>query len=425
MHTVTPKQMASVYKRRASAVWQCQYYVIDSTTGEIRKVRKSTGTRNRKQAVAVAVELERAGQAVIRGSTEESQRARSVLADAIADIERGVFTAPTARKYVGELLRIATGEVLHAFTIESWSNEWLRRKEIGSTESTMARYRGHVAAWLEWLGDTRKVKPLESVTTTDASRWRESLKAQGRAGKTVLSYTKDIGAVYRSALREGIVSFNPFSALDAVDTSDSHERKPFTGEEVGRLLGAAPSEEWRGLILAAAFTGLRLGDAARLRWSSVDLQERRIVLIPSKSKKRKREVRIPIQPDLLAYLASAPVIDDSPGAPVFPKLSRTAVGARTGLSQTFNRIMETAGVSRGKPSREIKEGEEKGVGRITWERGFHSLRHTFTTWLRTAGVSEEDRMALTGHTTREVHATYSHADDEALRAAIAKLPSIE
>jgi integrase len=65
-----------------------------------------------------------------------------------------------------------------------------------------------------------------------------------------------------------------------------------------------------------------------------------------------------------------------------------------------------------------------GKGRITYERGFHSFRHTFTAWLRKAGVSEEDRMALTGHSTRESHGIYSHEDEEALKNAIAKLPSI-
>jgi integrase len=72
----------------------------------------------------------------------------------------------------------------------------------------------------------------------------------------------------------------------------------------------------------------------------------------------------------------------------------------------------------------LKEGQDKGKGRITWERGFHSLRHTFTSWLRNAGVSEEDRMALTGHSTRESHQIYSHADEKAGQAAIAKLPSL-
>ena len=86
--------------------------------------------------------------------------------------------------------------------------------------------------------------------------------------------------------------------------------------------------------------------------------------------------------------------------------------------------MKAAGVDRGKASRTVEEGKA-GVGRVTYERGFHSLRHTFTTWLRDAGVSEEDRMALTGHSTRESHQIYSHASEKAGRDAIAKLPTLK
>ena len=108
---------------------------------------------------------------------------------------------------------------------------------------------------------------------------------------------------------------------------------------------------------------------------------------------------------------------------VFPGLSPLGVGSRSGLSQTFHKIMAAAKVDRGKASRVVEKGK-KIAGRVTYERGFHSLRHTFTTWLRNAGVSEEDRMALTGHTTRESHAIYSHEDEATLKAAISKLPSL-
>ena len=288
----------------------------------------------------------------------------------------------------------------------------------------MARYDGHLDAFREWLGPARCNKPLESLTPQHVREWRESLQDAGRAGKTVLSYVKDLGGVYRAAIREGLVSFNPCTALETIDTSDSQERQPFTLEEVSELLTAATSDEWRGLILVAAFTGLRLGDASKLSWSSVDLAGKKITLIPSKTKKKKREVHIPIQPDLLAYLESVPIHSDKPDAPVFEKLSQTRIGDRTGLSQTFNKIMLAAGVDRGKASRTEEEGKA-GVGRVTYERGFHSLRHTFTSWLRNAGVSEEDRMALTGHSTRESHQIYSHADEQAGRDAIAKLPTLK
>jgi integrase len=417
--------MASLRKRKGSNVWQAQYYVPDPETGGLKQVRKSTGQTNKKLAMAAAIELERTALGTIKAGTDASRLAKAVLAEAVAEIERETFTGLSARKHLAKLLSLATGEELKSYTLETWTAEWLRRKSRDSSKATMARYKGHLDAFLDWLGDERRKKPLESVTPQHVREWRESLQDAGRAGKTVLSYVKDLGAVYRAAIREGLVAFNPCStAIGDVETSDSIDRKPFSGQEVATLLKAAPTEEWRGLILVAAFTGLRLGDAARLSWASVDLQAKRITLVPSKTKKKKREVRIPIQSDLLSFFESVPVNDDSPDAPVFPVLAKTPVNTMKGLSSTFVNIMAAAGVDRGKPSRVLEEGQTAGKGRITYERGFHSLRHTFTTWLRTAGVSEEDRMALTGHSTRESHQIYSHTDEAALRDAVAKLPKL-
>ena len=417
--------MASIYKRSDCDTYQCQYYVKNPATGELTKVRKSTGVTNKKRAQAMADEWERAAKGVIQPGTDREKQARAILSEAVREIGQERFTAPTARKYLAQLLAVATGEILDTYSIESWCQEWLRRKSRDkSSPSTMARYRGHVDSFLSWLGPQRRGKPLESVTSQHVREWRESLQDKGRAGKTVAGYVKDLAGIYAAAIREGITGTNPAKALEAVSTDDSQERKPFTEGEVADLLAAAPDHEWHGLILVAAFTGLRMGDAAGLSWGAVDLEAKRITLIPAKTKRKKREVCIPIAPDLLVYLENLPITDDTPGAPVFPRLSKTPVGDRTGLSQTFNKIMAAAGVDRGKPSRIIEEGQDKGAGRVTYERGFHSLRHTFTSWLRNAGVSEEDRMVLTGHSTRESHQIYSHASAEASKSAIDKLPSL-
>lgn len=417
--------MASLKKRKGSKIYQAQFYVPDIVNGGLRQVRKSTGKTKKSEARIAADELERAEQGIIKAGTDKAQQAKAILAEMGAEIERETFTALSARKHLARLLFIATGEDMPAYTLESYTAEWLRRKASKSSKGTMGRYKSHIEAFLAFLGDERRKKPLESVTTQDVRKWSEDLQAKGLAGKTVRYYLKDVGSVYRAAISEGIVSFNPCSATIAeAKTGDSQSRKPFKLEEVAELAKSAPSEEWRGLVLVAAFTGLRLGDGARLSWESVDLAKKTITLIPSKTKKKKKEVYIPIHPDLLAYLMSAPVAEDSPAAPVFPTLAKMKVGGGCGLSDTFTAIMAAAGVDRGKPSRVIEEGQDKGKGRITWEKGFHSFRHTFTSWLRNAGVSEEDRMALTGHSTRESHAIYSHADEAAAKAAIEKLPSI-
>lgn len=290
----------------------------------------------------------------------------------------------------------------------------------------MSRYKKSIKTFVDWLGAERSKRPLESTTMSHVRTWRDTLQDEGRAGKTVNKYVKDLGSAFRSAIREGLITYNPCAALEGVSTEDSMDRKPFATAEVISLLGAAPTLEWRGLILIAAFTGLRLGDAACLRWESIDLVNQLITLVPHKTRRKKREVRIPIQQDLLIFL-SEQKSSLAPGANfVLPQLSKVRTNGRNGLSVSFNRIMEAAGVDRGKSTRQGTDGKtkDKGKGRVVHERGFHSLRHTFTSWLRTAGVPEEDRMALTGHSTRESHAIYSHTDNEALRKAITKLPGL-
>lgn len=415
--------MASIRKRKGSSLYWAQFY-IPQASGGLKQVRRPTGKSNRKEAMQVAVELERAEQGAIQAGSDKAQQAKGVFSQALAEIERGTFNAQSARKYMAELLALATGEKMLAFTVEGWLAEWLRRKARDASEASMKRYSRSVESFVTYLGDDRKKRPLESITSNDVRLWREGLQDEGRTGKTTAKYQKDIGAAFRAAMRDGLVTFNPCASLEALSTEDSMDRKPFTLPEVAALMGAAPSEEWRGLILTAAFTGLRLGDCSRLAWSSIDLVGKQIALIPSKTRKKKREVRIPIQPDLLAYLEGLVIEDDSPDAPVFPKLSLKPVNSGSGLSETFVRIMKSAGVDRGKSSREeLKEGEKR-VGKAVYERGFHSFRHGFTSWLRTAGVSEEDRMALTGHSTRDSHAIYSHVEAEALHKAISKLPTL-
>ena len=71
------------------------------------------------------------------------------------------------------------------------------------------------------------------------------------------------------------------------------------------------------------------------------------------------------------------------------------------------------------------EGEDEAPtkGRAFCTLTFHSLRHSFVTHLANAGVADELRMKLTGHTNSTVHARYTKIQLDPLKAAIAKLPS--
>jgi integrase len=177
----------------------------------------------------------------------------------------------------------------------------------------------------------------------------------------------------------------------------------------------APSEEWKGMILMGAFTGLRLTDCAKLNWENINLLKREIITIPQKTKRKKTIVRIPIHPTLEAYLKDLPTPIKS-DTPVFPALNSQTGTGRNGLSKQFTSIMESAKVSRGKS---ISTGS-----RTSYERSFHSLRHTLTSWLADSNVSPEIRMQIIGHKSQDVHSLYTHLGDETLKNAIAGVPEL-
>jgi len=111
---------------------------------------------------------------------------------------------------------------------------------------------------------------------------------------------------------------------------------------------------------------------------------------------------------------------DSQKAPVFPTLYGKSSAGKSGLSMAFGRLMEGAGIAQGT----IRE-RGKGVGRKVSARSFHSLRHSFNTVLVNAGVPQELRMKLTGHSSTEMNAVYSHHELSVIRGALEHLPRLK
>jgi len=411
--------MASIYKRPGSKVWQCSFYITDPETGKTKQVRQSTNTTVERDAKNEAADIERKALVKAGAGSEKARRILEVLERASKEAQKEILNATRARVLLAEIVRISTGEDMPAFTIRTWLEEWKRRKADVTAEATRKRYKASTKAFTDWLGK-RSDKPLESLTVADIRLFRENLTSDGRTAKTAQHYVRDIGSALRTAVREGLLIHNPASGLDPLDTSDSSiSRTPFLARELALLVKHAPSDDWRGVILCGLYAGLRLGDAARLKWKSVDLDEGTLRLIPAKTKRKKREICVPLHPELRAFLEEHPSADDAE-SPLFPSLAMRSVSGNRGLSMTFVGIMDVAGVSRGKARIVAKES----AGRTTHERGFHSLRHTYVSALANADVGEDVRMKLAGHSDSEVHAIYSHHEVKTLAAAIEKIPGL-
>lgn len=409
--------MASIYKPSGRKHFHTTFYV-PADTGKARKISKSTGQTKRAEAQRVAVEMEEKALAEAGAGDEKSRRILSVITRATEDAQRGILNATKGREFIAEILKISTGEDLPQYTIKQWVHEWMARQE-GVSESTTRAYTTYTEHFLRWLGD-RAGGTLQSLTTEDMRNFRKWLK-DGAGGKRKASVTtanlkmKVVSSIFIEAMKQGITNFNPIASLKPLAPETNVTRKPFTAEEVARLTEHAPSEDWRGMILMGAFTGLRLVDCATLTWKDIDLAKGEIITIPKKTKRKKTTVRIPIHDTLAAFLKEKPIPIKST-SPVFPSLAKMSGTGRNGLSTQFTRIMEAANVSRGESS--------NNGGRTNYERSFHSLRHTLTSWLADSNVSPEIRMEIIGHKSQDVHSLYTHLGDETLKTAMSGVPKI-
>jgi integrase len=192
------------------------------------------------------------------------------------------------------------------------------------------------------------------------------------------------------AVDEGLLTTNPLSRMRLIP----ERRKPrsvFGLDEEEQLLDVAAAH-LRSIIVTALDTGMRRGELLNQRWEHVDFN--RNLLFVSRSKTAGGEGReIPFTDRVHEFLL--------------------AERKEEGLLFTF----------KGKPIRIIKTAWKAAIRRagIRYRR-FHDLRHTFNTRLMEAGVMQEVRKALMGHSNGEdVNSIYTHIELPAKREAIRKL----
>jgi integrase len=378
--------MASVVKLKPAG--RSPYWFACYTDATGRRLKKSTGLTSRSKAMEMARALQKA-----------SDEAR-----------RGALTEARTRELLSEVLESVNGGKLRVFTVEQWLDQFVKGKKKSRSGKTAARHEQMMREFIEFLGPKARLN-IAAITSKDISDFRDYREGQGLAPSTVNLDITILSSAFNSAWKQGHISVNPCAAIEPL--KDKPQRKgTFTPEQISALIKTAEGD-WKGLILTAFYTGARLGDCANLRWQDIDLvpEIKTIRFVPGKGGGEVVAVIHPVLEDYLLSL-SAPKSDD---AFLFPTLARRNVSP---LSKHFRKIMERARIQQ----RVIRERAKSG--RSVNALSFHSLRHSFSSILANAGVSEERRMALTGHTTRDVHQGYTHHDLEQLQKAVALLPSI-
>ncbi len=379
--------MAYLRRLPKSPYWIAGFALPDGT-----RTQRSTKMTDRKSAMKLALQWEDAS----RRRITEAQ-ARRVLSDIHEQIHGTRLASPSLSKFV---------------------EQWLGRKRGETKAITLKTYRHAVEEFTAFLGD-RAEQPIHYVTPAHVAEWRDASAAKATP-RTANNKLKIVRTLFQSAWRDGLIADNPAAKVEGLKAAQGN-RRPFTLPELRALLRVAP-QDWRGMILAGLYTGQRLKDIASLTWANLDIEAGEIRFVTSKTGRRQV---IPIAKPLRVFIDELNVGDD-PRAPLFPTLYPFAVrtGGTSPLSQQFFQLLVDANLAEPRPPKSKGTGQGRSAPRERNEISFHSLRHTATSLLKAAGVSESVARDIIGHESAEISRNYTHVEEAAKRKALAKLPDL-
>ena len=178
------------------------------------------------------------------------------------------------------------------------------------------------------------------------------------------------------------------------------EKQPLFFDEISFeiLLQNINSKDLSDLVLFAVNSGLRQGELIRLEWSQINIKDRFLILDNRNSLTKSKKVRtVPLNLKALQILTERGT--NRKGSKVF--LLNGDVINPDKLSRLFKKYIIKAGLNP-----QLK---------------FHSLRHTFASWLVQKGVSIFEVSKLLGHSDIRVTEIYSHLRADDLLNSVNKL----
>lgn len=262
-------------------------------------------------------------------------------------------------------------------------SDYLKEVGVRGSKKTVADYSARLARFQQWQSECKNWQ----LTKKNVRDFLVHLQETKTGAASIALHKATLSSYFSWLVENEVMEENPIIDLKfgAYHSSKKGHECMFTAEEYAALKAhTAGHSYWHGALIIGWNTALRLGDVARLHWDMVGLEEKRIDLTPSKTKRFKKSVEIPILPELLAFLEARP---HRMGF-IQPGMQREyAENGAKQLSQQFLRICQAVGI----------EG-----------KSFHGLRHTCASRMLNKGLPANIVGSITGHNLTSLQ-KYAHA----------------
>lgn len=253
--------------------------------------------------------------------------------------------------------------------------------------------------------------PLRDVTRTHIEAFLASLRRRGLAPATVTRCLALLRRLFNfcalvtvqdTPLFQGA---NPASGI-TVRQPDNSRLRFLTRAEADELIAASEDfgrdRDMRDMIVLSLHTGMRLGEIMRLRRPDVDLTHGLIHILDRDGKPG----GVVYLNRLTRGLAERRLAEQTENPLFF--VPPAGGRMRENMSQRFKELVDRLGFNAG-----IEDPRQRVV--------FHTLRHTFASWLALAGTDIYMIMKLMRHKTISMTMRYAHLIPDAKRRAVEDL----
>jgi integrase len=260
-----------------------------------------------------------------------------------------------------------------------------------------------------WIAPVVGSKPLKDVSSFDLEKIKKTMTKAGKAARTIVYALGVVRLVFNYALAHDLYTGkNPAGPAGKVKRpiTDNSRTRYLSREEAKALLKelAGRSRDVHDMALLSLYTGMRAGEIFSLIWADVDLAGGVIMLRKTKGNKN----RAAFMTETVKAMMQARE-KKSPTDLVFPGRNGVRI---VQISGSFDRVVEKLGLNEG-----VADREQRVV--------FHTLRHTFASWLVETGADIYYVQNLMGHSDLKLTARYAHLGDNSLRAAVQRLENAE
>ena len=266
---------------------------------------------------------------------------------------------------------------------EAWAifdEKWL--PNIKNPNDERNRYKRYIKEKFEF-------RPLQDITILELEEFKTTFIQRGFAAATIRLVMGDIRRVYNKMEEWGLYS-GPMPASKIKTPKVDNARARFlTADEAQTLLAALQKRSplWHDIAMVSLHTGMRLSEVLTLRRQDIDLHNK-IIHLDGKTGKRSAPMNEKVFVTLQAALASHKM------PLVFPGKN----GQQIRPDSATNSYAEA-----------VKDAKLNPVGiDRRYKVVFHTLRHTYCSWLAMAGVPLYVIGEMVGHSSPQMTKRYSH-----------------